>query len=105
MSTVSHLVVPRYKELGSAKIWDYIRQVEDLAQYFPNYREKELPEREYMWNVIFTLRREASSHLIREARRNRSINNPDNKEDLVEIVPEFLKEIKEIQPQKGKQAE
>ena len=72
----------------------------ELTLYFPEYENNELPEREYMWNVLNTLKNEESQHLIKEARKNWSVAKPSNKDDLVEITPEYLKEILETDSQK-----
>ena len=94
--------VPRYKELSTAKIWNYIKQFPDMVEYFLDFNHKEVPEREYMWNVAMMLRKEATHCLIKEARKKRSIENTEKKDDLIEICPMMMREIAEVSAQKRK---
>ena len=55
-----------------------------------------------MWNVAMTLRKEATHCLIKEARKKRSIENTEKKDDLIEICPLMMKEIAEVSAQKRK---
>ena len=76
--------------------------MEDLLEYFPNYSKNELPNRDYLWSVLATLRGEATEHLIKQAIEHRSISTDVNKDELVEISPQILKEIKSVSAQKSK---
>ena len=49
----------------------------------------------YMWGILDTLRRDACQSLIKDARKNRGKQWEENNEHLIEIDPEFLKQIME----------
>ena len=55
-----------------------------------------------MWNVAITFRKEATHWLIKEARKKRSIENTEKKDDLIEICPLMMKEIAKVSAQKRK---
>ena len=59
-------------------------------KYFPDIQEKELPDREFMWTILSTLREDAVKKLIEDARKKRSVSNEEDKEELIEIDPEIL---------------
>jgi mevalonate kinase len=64
-----------------------------FAKYFPDFTDKQLPEREYFFNVIATLFPGETKELISEARNRRSSQSEENKEELVEIDPELKKHV------------
>ena len=59
-------------------------------KYFPDIQEKELPDREFMWIILSTLREDAVKKLIEDARKKRSASNEEDKEELIEIDQEIL---------------
>ena len=59
-------------------------------KYFPDIQEKELPDREFMWTILSTLREDAVKKLIEDARKKRSASNEEDKEELIEIDQEIL---------------
>ena len=83
-------------------MWTYIQELSELNEYFPDYPKGELPEREFMWIVLYTLRPDATKFLIKEARDHRSVSSEQNSENLIEIAPQFLAELKHISTKKSK---
>ena len=88
--------------MGLKYIWNYIKELEDLAIYFPDYSKDQLPEREYMWSIVATLREDATQYLLKTARDNRSVNIQEDKNDLVEVSKTFMKELNQVSKQKCK---
>lgn len=83
------------------KLWSYVKEVDELYEYFPSYGEQELPERGYLWMVISSVMPEETKELIQEARRNRGVRAKEDK-DLVKITPELKEEIFSVIAQKRK---
>jgi hypothetical protein len=92
--------VPKYPELSVDKIWPKVADMPDVSIYFPNYSQKQFPQREYLWNVLFTIRPEGVCTLIQKARENRSVSSSPSSEELVDIAPDLLQRLKELRPQK-----
>ena len=46
-----------------------ILDVEDLVQYFPTYKLNQMPDREYMFSILATLRNEETSIMIQAQER------------------------------------
>ena len=42
------LPVPRYNELSTKAVWNFVKEVPDLMNYFPDINDKDLPDRAYM---------------------------------------------------------
>ena len=93
------VVVPRFNELKVDNVWSLIREVEDINVYFPNLKEQQLPNREYMYSVLSTLRNDEVKNMICNARKNRSIDSK-KEEDLVCISNEIYEEINSVMAQK-----
>ena len=87
------LPIPKYKELAVKPIWEHVKEVEELAKYFPTLKDNELPDRAFLWGILGTLRREVWQKLIDEARKVRGKNSLENIDDLIEIHPDFLDKI------------
>ena len=85
--------VPRYKELGVKPIWNFVKEVEDLAPYFPTFEEGFLPERSFLWGVLGTLKRDDWKQLLKEARSKRGKKEKEEKEELIEIDPQILDQL------------
>ena len=49
-----------------------------------------------MWNVFNTLRPFITEELIDKAQKNRSPENDDNIDDLIEIAPEYLRNFENM---------
>ena len=77
-----------------------MKEISDLSWYFPDFREGQLPEREYLWNVLYTLKPNETGQLIKDAREKRSVSSSAPSENLVEIAPDLLQKLKELKPQK-----
>ena len=53
------LPIPKYKELGVKPIWENVKEVEELAKYFPTLKDNELPNRVFLCGILGTLWRKA----------------------------------------------
>ena len=84
-------------------MWNYIKVLEDLAAYFHDYQNNELPERDFMWGFIFTLRPEDAERLVDEARNSSSLTNNIDNDELIKMAQEFLAALKEITHKKSKE--
>ena len=72
-------------------------------EYLPDYREGELPDREYFFNIISTAFPKSLRELIAAARTQRAQQDMKDDEELVHISSEIKKEIMDVVSQKGKQ--
>ena len=92
--------VPIYKELSAKVIWEKVKNLPDVKDYFPDLKENELPDREFMWNILHTLKPRSTKTLIDKAMKNRGVDNEETKDNMVEIAPEFLEKLMDGAAQK-----
>ena len=65
---VIHCSIPRFDELSVKKFWPLMQQDKAFMLYMPDPTpEGRLPEREYFWNVLNTLRTAYVTRLIEHA--------------------------------------
>ena len=95
--------VPKYAELSVAKIWPLIKETDDLLQYFPDYLPKQIPDRDHMFTVLWTLRYTTIKKIINDARKNRALENNENESQFVYIEKGLFKEIDDVLSQKSKE--
>lgn len=100
ISKARAVVVPRYKELGLKSVWSYIKSIPEYAVYFPNLGSNELPQRDFMWNVLATVNPESTEKLIQDARNKRAVESDEDKNNLVHIAPDLMAEIEQVASQK-----
>ena len=93
--------MPKYNELSVSKIWEKVKTSPDLLRYFPDYTEKEKPQRDFLITIISTYNPAATIQLVDEARRLRSIKAEDDLGNLVAIDPDIKRSILNDNPQKS----
>ena len=47
--------VPRYSELNVKAIWEIVKEKQNIARCLPDYTKSQLPERNYLLNIIATV--------------------------------------------------
>ena len=82
-------------------MWGYIKEINELVQYFPDYCEGELSERDYLWTIISSEMPKETKQLIENAGEKRRINKRENSE-LVVLTSELKNEIFGVKAQKSK---
>ena len=84
--------VPRYKELGVKPIWSFVKEVPELLKCFPDLEDDELPDRSFLWGILWTKKSNEWAKLLENARKGRG-KQEDNNEELIEIDPEILAKL------------
>ena len=79
-----------------------IKEVPDLAIYFPDYNDKQKPDRKYMFLLIATLRYDEVKMMLANARNNRALKEEADKDEFVFVERDMLKEIESVMAQKRK---
>ena len=83
-------------------MWEIMKECPDLLIYFPDIKEGQTPDRDFIYKVLSTLRTEEMRGLVQSARKNRSIANKNEKEDLIEVHPDIRAELIGMLPMKIK---
>ena len=65
--------IPRYEELSVRNLYDDVMKDPDVSQYLPDLEQNssKLPEREFFFNVLGTVKTEYLNHIIEEAEKKR----------------------------------
>ena len=82
---VVHFEIPKYPELAVKNVWQLIKTNEVLFAYFPDLKESQFPEKEYMYGVISTIKPDAVRELVAEGMKSRWPVAQDDHSDLVEV--------------------
>ena len=100
---INTIEVPKYAELSVAKIWPLVKKADDLLLYFPDYLSKQVPDRDHMFSILWTLRFSTMEQMIADARKNRALENNENGDQFVYIEKGLFKEIDDVLSQKSKE--
>ena len=95
-AAVRTVKVPRFPELNVKDFWKEVKTRPYLLQYFPEYKESQLPEREYFFNLLFSLDDDFVIDKIREAENLRKSGGGPDEDSLIFIKKDLLKEIIEL---------
>ena len=71
----------------------FVKEIPELLKYFSDFKENQLPDRSFLWSILGTLRTKECRQLLEDARKARSKNSEENKEELIEIDPDYLNQI------------
>ena len=99
---VIYFEIPKYPELATKNIWPLIKENDDLMAFFPDLKELQLPEKEFMYGILCTLRPDSVRELIATGVKNRSPTVQEDKGDLIEITKELKDSIMDLYSLKSK---
>ena len=89
------LVIPKFPELSVLKIWSLVKESEELMQFFPNYQNKQLPDRNFLLTILSTKYPDELRKLVYEAKLNRK-KNDEELDELIEIDPVIKQSIMNV---------
>ena len=75
------MIIPHYKELSISKIWNIIKEDDEIMIYFQNYKSNKKPERSYLIAVISFINSEATKKIVANVRELRSIAVTDKQKN------------------------
>ena len=52
---ITNIEIPKYEELSVQKIWPLVKEAQDLFEYFPNYTNKQITDRHFMFSIYYEL--------------------------------------------------
>ena len=83
-------------------MWPLINQNEDLMEYFPDLKPSQLPEKEFLYGIMCTLRPDGVRQLIANGVKNRSPENPEDNGNLIEVTVDLKDTIMNLFSMKSK---
>ena len=83
-------------------MWEFVKEIPELLQYFPDYTPSQWPDKDYLFSVLSELRGPALKELVVEARKKRSIYEEPEIGEYVEVTDQFKQQISEIFTQKSR---
>ena len=91
LADVKLVVVPKYDEISVKNIWPMIKEDPVLMQYFPDtFPKGRAPDREYMFNILNTLRPEQLKAVVSHAQKLRNTATDETKQsNYIQISPEW----------------
>ena len=75
-----------------------IKDIQDLMVYLPDYKDNQMPDRNYKFQILTTMRNEQVSNILMNARKNRALQEKVDDNELVFVN----KEIESVMAQKCK---
>ena len=97
-----HFEIPKYPELATKNIWPLVKENNHLMAYFPDMKDSQLPEKEFMFGILSTLNPDAVRELVTAGMKNRSADVQDDHRDLVEVCGELKDAILNLYTMKNK---
>ena len=60
---------PKYKQLSAKRIWNEVKKDPNVARYFPDWQGSRVPKRDYLLNVVNTLKPLSIIKLIQDLQK------------------------------------
>ena len=73
---VISLDIPKYRELKVKMLWCFVKKINNLFWYFPDYDSKQLPGRNFILNILSILQISEIKALIKNSRDAWSVAKP-----------------------------
>ena len=99
---VTIIDIPKYEELSVKNIWPLVKAANDLCEYFPDYSDKQVPDRDFMFSILWTFRYDVIEKMVEDARKNRALASNENEGQFVYIQKDLFNEIANVLAQKSK---
>ena len=71
-------------------------------EYFPDYLDGQLPDKDFMFSIIATMFSQTLAELVKDARKKRSLKEDTKNNDYIEIDPAIKLLIMNILERKSK---
>ena len=91
----------KYNEISVEQLWKMVQEFEDLMSYFPDLAPNQLPERKFIIEILSTLRNNEMRELMKNVRKNRSLTNNPEKDQMIKMTSCIREEVMKILPQKS----
>ena len=97
-TAVKRVSVPHFEELSVKNIFPRVKDEPEVMQYLPDKLPKsKLPDRQYFFNVLNTVRQEYVSELIAHANRQRfSTDHPDIEKETISVHEGWWAELNSL---------
>ena len=93
VSEVTQINVPNYAELNVKTFWKYIQSREYLKKCFPDYKDSQISERKYLFDLLYSIDSKFVLDKITTAQKNRVIDNKIEQNQIIEIRKDMLDQI------------
>ena len=95
MNEVRFINVPMYDEIGLVHIYEDVRTLPLMVDYFPDKVPKNCQmDRDYFWNVYNTKYPDEVAEIIKFANAQRyTVSNEEARQNAITISDEWLKEL------------
>ena len=90
---VIYFKIPCYPELEPKNVWPMIKDNNDLIAYFPDLKPSQLPEKEFLYGILCTLRPDGVRQLVATGVKSRSLAAEEDKDELIEVTVELKEAI------------
>ena len=77
-----------------------MKDADEVFSYFPDYTDNQIPERDFLFKILSTIRTDVIRSMIKQSRDARSEKN--HEDELIILKNDLMEEIKEVTIQQGK---
>ena len=93
MGELNRSNIPSFNELSINKLWSHFKSNSTLMKYMPEYASKQLPEKEFFFNVLNTLYPVEVEKMVDAAYKARKTHYKRNEDELIELSSEMKQAI------------
>ena len=94
--------IPDYPEFAAKNVWPLIKENPDLLDYFPDFKDTQLPEKEFLYGILCSLNPDVVRELVATGVKNRSPLKQEDKSELIEVTKNLKDSILSLYSMKSK---
>ena len=96
MTEIKQVNVPRLPELNVKSFWKHIKKTPRYLEYFPDYKDSQLPDRVSMFNMLYTIDPDFIKQKVIESNDLRKSIAKEDEGEYITIKKELLQEIQDL---------
>ena len=90
---VRELKVPNYPEISVENLWGNNKDDDEVKMYFPDFTEKQKPERKFLLDILSAIRYDYMCKVIKFTHQVRNLGEKVENNEVIEIKQDLLDEI------------
>ena len=71
------------------EVWSKVKNFELLKSYLIDLKDNEYLGRQFMWDMLSTLKSKTTKTLVEDAIKNKGVGSKKDKESLIKIAPKY----------------
>ena len=88
--------MPDYDEFTVKNMYEKLKDDKYIAMYIPEYPKGQLPEKEFLLNIVLSIYPQQMYELVKNSQKKREVTENEDRFNKIELTAEIAKEIEDV---------